>query len=334
MVVKGENVENELAVIKYSVTDAVIGELKTKYAGLKIMDSASYENVRVAIGEVRDLRVSVENHRKHLKAAALEYGRNVDAEAKRITALLEEIENPLKAEKQKIDDEKARIKAEKDQKERDRVEAIRARLFAMQQVVSNFLGKTSLDLQAISERLFDTEITKEIYQEFTDEAEKVKMECLDAALKAREMRITWEQEEAARKVEAERLKIVRKQQQDEAQRLEDEKVRLQLERKADEDRRYREEIARHASERAETQAREKIEREAKEKKEKEEAEEKALELKRAQAPDKEKLMKFADDLRDLLGPPLDSEEANIILRDAHRAILGIIAMIRKEAGKL
>jgi septal ring factor EnvC (AmiA/AmiB activator) len=329
-----EIMNNELAVIKYSVTDAVIGELKAKYAGLKIVDTASYENVRVAIGEVRDIRVSVENHRKHLKATALEYGRNVDAEAKRITALLEDVENPLKSEKAKVDDEKARIKAEREKKELDRVAAIRARIFDMVMLTSNLTGKTAPELQQISEALFDTNITKEVYQEFTDEAERVKMECLDAALKAREMRITWEQEEAARKVEAERLEKQRKEQQDEAQRLAEEKVKLELERKADEDRRYREQILRTASERAEKEVREKVEREAKEKKERDEAEAKEKERKATQAPDKEKLLNFADALANVFVPAVLTKEANIILDDAVRAHRGVIGMIRKEAGKL
>ena len=327
--------ENALAVIKYSVMDAVIGELKAKYAGLKIVDTASYENVRVAIGEVRDIRVSVENHRKHLKATALEYGRNVDAEAKRITALLEEVENPLKVEKAKVDDEKARIKAEKEKKELDRVAAIRARIFDMVMLTSNFLGKTSIELQQISERLFDMNITKEVYQEFTDEAERVKMECLDASLKAREVRITWEQEEASRKAEAERLEKQRQAQEAERKRLDDEKAKLEAEKKAEENRKDREEIERLAKERAEKEAREKVDREAKEKQEREEAEAKEKERKAEMAPDKEKLLKFAEELRAMIkGPFLFSKTANNILSDAHRALNGIIAMIRKEAGNL
>jgi septal ring factor EnvC (AmiA/AmiB activator) len=332
---KGENVSNELAVVKYDVTDAALSELKAKYTGLKIADTDSYDVVRRAIGEVRDIRVSVEERRKELKASALEYGRRVDSEAKRITTLLLQIEEPLKAEKAKVDDEKARIKAEKEKKELDRVAEIRARIFAMQQLVSNFLGKTSPDLQQISEALFDIDITKEVYQEFTDEAERVKMECLDAALKAREMRITWEQEEAARKVEAERLEKQRQDQEAERKRLDDEKAKLEAEKKAEQARKDREEIERLAKEKAEKEAREKVEREAKEKQERDEAEAKEKERKAAMAPDKEKLLTYAHLLEvSIQAPPLESEKAMVILSDALKAIKGIVAMIRKEAGKL
>jgi len=324
----------ELAVIKYSVTDAVIGELKAKYAGLKIVDTASYENVRVAIGEVRDIRVGVENHRKHLKATALEYGRNVDAEAKRITALLEEVENPLKSEKAKVDDEKARIKAEKEQVERDRVAAIRARMFDMVMLTSNLLGKNSVELQQISERLFDMNITKEVYQEFTDEAERVKMECLDASLKAREVRITWEQEEASRKAEAERLDKQRQDQEAERKRLDDEKAKLEAEKKAEENRKDRERIAEEARVKAEQEAQEKFARVEREKKEREEAEAKEKERKAAQAPDKEKLLAFADELSAVKAPEVISYPAQLIVGDVFRALRGIVAMIRKEASAL
>jgi len=50
------------------------------------------------------------------KAKALEYGRSVDSEAKRITVEIEAIEDHLMAEQKKVDDEIARIKFEKEQR--------------------------------------------------------------------------------------------------------------------------------------------------------------------------------------------------------------------------
>ena len=105
------------------VTDAAIDVLRQEYAGLEIKTTADYERVRLAIADVRDRRVTVEKTRVELKAGALEYGRRVDSEAKRITAMLAEIEEPLKAEKQRVDDEKARVKREKEEAERARIEA-------------------------------------------------------------------------------------------------------------------------------------------------------------------------------------------------------------------
>ena len=110
-------------VVEYSVSDAAIDKLRERYSGLTIASTADYERVRLGIGEIRDIRVQVEKTRVELKADALAYGRKVDAEAKRITAMLLEIEEPLKLEKQKVDDEKARVKREKEEAERRRIEA-------------------------------------------------------------------------------------------------------------------------------------------------------------------------------------------------------------------
>ena len=105
------------------VADAVIDELREKYGELKASDNAGYHAVRLAIADVRKVRVDVEKARKDLKADALEYGRKVDAEAKRVTALLLEIEEPLKAEKARIDDAKETARREKEEAERKQIEA-------------------------------------------------------------------------------------------------------------------------------------------------------------------------------------------------------------------
>jgi hypothetical protein len=322
--------------IPYSLEQATIEALKSKYLDVTIKpdDKAAYAMVMAGLRECRDIRTDVDAWHKVKKEWIVKAGNFYDTERRRVKALVAPIEEHLDAVRKIEDDRKAAIKAEKEQVERDRVATIRARIFDIMMLASNLTGKTAPELQQISEALFDTNITKEVYQEFTDEAERVKMECLDAALKARETRITWEQEEAARKVEAERLEKQRKEQQDEAQRLAEEKVKLELERKADEDRRYREQILRNASERAEKEAREKLEREERERKEKEEAEAKEKERKAAQAPDKEKLLAFADELSAVKAPEVISDPAQVIVGDVSHALRGVIAMIRKEAGRL
>src|SRR5579863_5138042 len=96
--------------VTYSITDADIAATQAAYAGLTADTPKGYEEVRLAIAHCRDTRVAIEKRRVELKADALAWGKKVDAEAKRITTLLEEIEDPLKAKKQAVDDEKARLK--------------------------------------------------------------------------------------------------------------------------------------------------------------------------------------------------------------------------------
>jgi hypothetical protein len=114
-----------VALVQYDPTDAAIAEMKQRLKAdlFDCSTTSGYEGCRKAIAEVRAIRVNVEKHRKFLKEESLEYGRKVDSEAKRITAELESIEEPLKAKKQAIDDEKERVKREAEEK---RLAAIKA----------------------------------------------------------------------------------------------------------------------------------------------------------------------------------------------------------------
>jgi colicin import membrane protein len=102
----------DTSVITYEVTEAAIEAKRAEYAALEATTPQGYEAVRLAIADARTTRVAIEKRRVELKAGALEFGRKVDVEAKRLTALIESIEQPLAAKKQAIDDEKARVKAE------------------------------------------------------------------------------------------------------------------------------------------------------------------------------------------------------------------------------
>ena len=95
--------------VVFDVTFETIGEMKKQFSGLTIIpdDKKSYKAVTEAIGVIRPHRTAVERRRVELKADALKYGKKVDAAAKEIREALEEIENPLKAEKDKEDDKKA-----------------------------------------------------------------------------------------------------------------------------------------------------------------------------------------------------------------------------------
>lgn len=207
-----------LSVITYNVTDSALAELKTKYTGLKILDRKSYETVRLAIADLRGKRTAVEDKRKELKSSALEYGRRVDAEAKRITALIHGIEDPLQAEKAKEDDRLEAEKREKALKEQQRIEGIRAKIFAMERSITN-AGKTAADIATTYGVLSDTPITTEEYQEFFGEAVKVHAEVIVTLERMYGERLAFEEAQAGQKEEKQRLAV-------EAKRIEDEKRKL------------------------------------------------------------------------------------------------------------
>jgi len=113
--------ENIKELVKYNVTDAALQQYRDEFLPLTINgidDHEGYDKVKDARLFIKGERVNVEKRRVEFKADALEYGRAVDAEAKRITASLVEVEGHLEAEQRKIDDEKARIKFEREQREK------------------------------------------------------------------------------------------------------------------------------------------------------------------------------------------------------------------------
>jgi len=122
---------------KFSLADAAIAKMREEYLPLKIAgvnDDSGFKAVHSARMIVKNHRVQVEKVRKELKADALEYGRKVDGEAKRITAMLEPIEQHLSSEEDAYNAEKERIRNEArlkaEAEERAKREAEEARLRA------------------------------------------------------------------------------------------------------------------------------------------------------------------------------------------------------------
>jgi hypothetical protein len=106
---------------RFSPSDSAIAECRAAYMPLKISgldDEKGFRRVHAARMVVKNYRVDVEKVRKTLKADSLEYGRKVDAEAKRIVSLLEPIEEHLTQEESAYEAAKdairnaARLKAE------------------------------------------------------------------------------------------------------------------------------------------------------------------------------------------------------------------------------
>lgn len=88
----------EQQIKKFDITDTAIAELSKKYMSLTIDgidDKLSFAAVKTARLHMKKLRCEVDNKRKELKEDALIYGRKIDAEAKRVTQLMEPIEEHL-----------------------------------------------------------------------------------------------------------------------------------------------------------------------------------------------------------------------------------------------
>jgi len=126
------------ALKQFSIPDAAIAQMRDEFMPLKIIDindTKGFKMVRAARITVKKHRIQVEKVRKELKADALAYGRKVDGEAKRITALLAPIESYLQDEESRIEDIKERIRNElmlrAEAEEQAKFEAETARLQAI-----------------------------------------------------------------------------------------------------------------------------------------------------------------------------------------------------------
>lgn len=208
--------------VVYVPNEATLVEAAEKARGLKIAgvdDAKGYKLVHEKRMQLKGFRVEIEKTRKDLKADALEYGRRVDAEAKRLTALIEPTERELEAEEERIDAEKARIAAEAEAARRkildDRISALAA--VGCQAVPS--------EVQDMAENEF-AELLKLATEEH---ARKVEAERVAAAERAR----VEAEQAAARKAEQERL------------------AREEAERRAEEERKQKAERERLAAERVE-----------------------------------------------------------------------------------
>ena len=323
---KPSPVTTSAQLVTYDVSAAEIAATKAKYALLSAETPQGYEEVRLAIAHVRDTRVAIEKRRVELKADALAYGRLVDSEAKRFTALLLEIEEPLKAKKQVIDDEKARIKADA---EAEKVRAIEAEiaanrakeeaeLRAKREAEEKRLADERAALEAERKRLAEVQAKIDAERAASaariEAARKAEQDRIDAAATAERARIDAEREKLAAERRAE----------EERQRAEREAIEAERRRVAAEcEKAERAEFERQAKIRAEREAAEKIERDRVEKARR------AAEL-AALRPDVEKVAMFVAQLRAITPPEVDSPVIRSILRDRVEVIDGIARSIEVE----
>jgi hypothetical protein len=341
-------IKNELQ--KFQVTDAAIAKLNADYMVLAVKDandSKGYEVVKAARIDVKKRRVEVEKTRVTLKADSLEYGRRVDGEAKRITALLEPIETHLIGQEKIVEDEKARLKAEAEAKEAARIQARVDRIcsfgatfngqmytaYGLQ--IPNALVKVCTDEQFVQfimqiQAAKDTEEARLKAEEDARKAEAERMAKVAADLEA----IQQAQEEAATKMKAEQeaLEAEKKRVADaEAawlKAIEQEKL------KAIQDKLRAEELEKAKKEavaKALKDAEEKAKREAEAKAEAERLTKIAAEKKAARAPDKQKLTILADSLDTIMTPDVKTEEAKAFALTIMMELSRLIKTIRDKA---
>jgi chromosome segregation ATPase len=290
--------DNTTVLVKYDVDEAALALVREKCATLTCDTPAGYEEVRVAIGNLRTTRTKIEKRRVELKADALAYGRLVDTEAKRVTALVTEIESPLQAKKDAIDNEAARLKAEEDA----------AKLKAIQDEIDANNAAKEAEAKAIrdaEEARIAAERAALAVERAAMEAERAKAE---AARKAEQDRIDAEQRQVAEAQRVEREAL-------EATRREIEQA-LQAADRAEFERQAKMQAEKDAAERVERERVEKLRRDA--------------EL-AAMLPDLEKVKAFAAEIRALAAPQVKSKKVADVLTIAINDLLVLADAMERNA---
>lgn len=201
-------------IAEYNETAAALAILREKYCIIfDVTTTKGMNAAKEARAEVKGYRVALEKVRKEIKAPALERSRLIDEEAKRITAELLAIEEPIdeaiKAEERRKEDEKAA----KAKAEATRLATIAARMSALRNLVGAVANQPAAMISAELEKAQTLELSEAEYQEFMPDAIEALNEArkdLQAALNTRllyeaeQARIKAEQDAEAARMKAER----------------------------------------------------------------------------------------------------------------------------------
>lgn len=219
---------DQKAISAISDIEDAIAILREEYLPLKINgvdDSTGYKAVFAARQDVKQRRIKVEKMRKDGKAIALEFGRKIDGEAKRITEMLDPIEKHL-------EDQEAIYNAEKERIKREAEERRKAILQARVEAISATGERPVITLL---QQMTDDEYLAELRRCKAAQAERERIAAEEKALREKEaadlaekQRIFAEEQakaEAAAKVERERIAA-------EAEKLKAERDKLEAEHRA------------------------------------------------------------------------------------------------------
>lgn len=244
------------AIVEYTATEAALSELRVKYADVvfPVDTTKGMTEAKAARAELRTLRVALEAKRKEIKAPALKRCSEIDTEAKRITAELEELEDPIDEAIKAEERRKEVAKAEQERLERDRVEKRNARFDAIKGLPLLAMNATAAQIEGLIVAA-EADALTDIDLEFLPAA-KHAMGLSVLSLKAHLDKRRAEDAEAE-KVRQERAELAQIKAKQEADRIEDERFAA-----AERERLAAEQRAADAKAKAERVEAERVEREA------------------------------------------------------------------------
>ena len=250
-----EQREDKREIVKFDISEATIAliegdisRMSAEYLPLKINgidDLKGYKTVYNARQDVKKLRVTITKGGLDLRAEANKYIKDELAVEKRILGMIAPIEAHLQEEEDNVKKEKERIKAEAEAKEAARIQARIDRLEAMGMGLSGGHYRLPFEDHGVDVPLaLVPTVTDEQFDQF----------CCKIQEKINQENERLEEIEIQRKAEADRLAKVaaeqeaeRKRLEEEAKRIADEQAKREAEIKAEQDRIRKEQEQREAA---------------------------------------------------------------------------------------
>lgn len=286
---------NEYRIAEYNQTAAALAELQSRYGRLfDVTTSKGMEEARKARAEIKGYRVALEKLRQEIKAPALERSRLIDEEARRITAELLAIEEPIDQQIKAEETRKAEERAAKARVEVARVAAIAARIAAIRNRIGTVANQPAAMMSAALEQLHALELAPEEFEEFMPDARVALVETRAALESLLDERIGYEAEQARLKAEQEETQARLKAEWEELERLRKAEADRQAEQARMVEAARQVEAARLKSEREQQEAELKAQREKQERQEQEACQARQAEEARLKAEREEQVRKDED----------------------------------------
>lgn len=251
-------------ITEYSPTEAALSELRDRLAGV-LYDVTTTEGMKSARQDRKELvtlRTTLEAKRKEIKEPALERCRAIDAEAKRITAAILELEEPIDRQIKVEEERKAEEKRQREEAEAKRLQEIHGKIAAISSLTLKTFDMTADQVEEFLRKVTETlPITAEEFGEFVGQAIEAKSNTITTLQETLVVKRRAEAEAEAARIEQERLAAEREEQerlQLEAREAEEKRLaeeRSELDRQREELRRQQEE-----AERKQREAQEEIDR--------------------------------------------------------------------------
>lgn len=342
-----EIIGKELA--KFDLAESAVAEMRGKYLTLKVTsttDTEGYKACREARIVVKNKRCDIEKRRKELKEESLKWGRTVDTEAKRLTALLEPIETYLESQEKIVDDEKKRVELEAARKLQEMIEhrltlLAQYRKAARPEVLSAMPEEVFQNELAMAKWEYDLKIEEAKKLEEARKAEAGRLAAVQRAEAERLAKVAAEQAAENARLAEERRKIAIQQEEERRRQqeisdiqarkeaeLHAERQKIAAEKEALEAAKKREEFEKNHQIELEKAKKEAEKRAVAEAEAKKKAEEEAKAKAESLRPDKEKIDKYFSSLVEIPVPIITSQELRLILEDFHKGMSTLVAEYR------